>query len=431
MPAADRRVLRWRWVVYGVAAAIYLFGYLHRVAPAVVAADLMRAFSITATSLGTLAAVYPYTFAVMALVAGSLVETLGARWTLALGCLTMGAGAAMFGAAPTFAVAFAARLVVGLGASVILIAWLTLLADWFRPEEFAMVSGSTQGVGNVGALIAATPLALVVDALGWRATFVLIGGVTILLAFTAVLLVRDRPEALGGSPLSARRPTSLLEVLRGIPAVMGNASTWPPVLAAGGIYASEIAFIGLWGVPYLMQAHGFDRVGAANHVALVAIGMIVGSPLVGWISDRWLGRRRLPFVAFAAVYALCWLPLALPGVPLGPGALAPLFFVMGLSSSALVLVWACVREVNDPARVGIAMGFCNLPIFLGFALVQGAIGVVLDARWEGLASAGVRLYSAAAYEAAFTVCLALGAAAVLAAALMTETRCRNVWRPRA
>jgi hypothetical protein len=50
-----------------VPATIYFLSNFHRVAPAVVAADLMQAFSITAASLGALAAIYPYVFAVMAL----------------------------------------------------------------------------------------------------------------------------------------------------------------------------------------------------------------------------------------------------------------------------------------------------------------------------------------------------------------------------
>src|SRR2546427_239657 len=107
-----------------VPASLYVFSWVHRVAPAVVAADLMRAFSITAAALGNLAAIYPYVFAAMALVAGGLTDTLGPRWTLALGGATMGLGAAVFGGASTFGVAFAGRLLVGLGASVMLIAWL-------------------------------------------------------------------------------------------------------------------------------------------------------------------------------------------------------------------------------------------------------------------------------------------------------------------
>ncbi len=417
-----------------VPASLYVFSWVHRVAPSVVATDLMRAFDITAATLGNLAAIYPYVFAAMALVAGSLADTLGPRWTIAAGGATMGAGAVLFGLAPDFDAAFAGRLLVGLGASVLLIAWLSLAAAWFRPDEFATISGWTQTVGNLGALVAASPLALLVEAVGWRRTFVAIGGVTLALAGAAAGLVRDRPEALGLPPVNperagARAP-ALGAVLRGVPAVVANPRTWPPVLAAGGVYTTLITFLGLWGVPYLTQVYGLSRVEAATRVSLLAVGMGGGAPLVGWLSDRKLARRRLPMLAFAAAYAACWLPLALPraaGVP--APLLGPFFLLMGLASAGLVLLWSAVREVNDPALVGVAVGFCNLPIFLGFALLQWATGAILDANWAGVVAAGVRLYPPAAYRAAFTLCLAIAAGAVVAAALVTETRCRSVWRP--
>jgi len=71
-----------RAAVLVIPAAIYFLSNFHRVAPAVVAADLMKAFSITAASLGALAAIYPHVFAVMALVGGSLVAsaTLPSSW---------------------------------------------------------------------------------------------------------------------------------------------------------------------------------------------------------------------------------------------------------------------------------------------------------------------------------------------------------------
>ena len=423
-----------RWVMIVVPASLYVFSYFHRVAPAVVAADLMRAFGITAAALGTLAASYPYVFAVMALVGGSLADTLGPRWTMALGGATMGLGAALFGVAPTFPVAFAGRLFVGLGASVMLISWLSLAAEWFRPDEFATISGWTQTIGNVGALVAASPLALLVEAFGWRPTFVMIGAVTLALAGVALVFVRDRPEALGLPPVNAERAArgaaSLRDVLASIPAVVGNRLTWPPVLAAAGVYATLITFQGLWGLPYLTQVHHLARVEGATLLSLLAIGFGVGLPLVGWISDRWLGLRRLPMVLFAALYATCWVPFVLPSdlrlpVPL----LAGVFLLMGFASAGLVLVWSCVREVNDPARVGVAVGFCNMPIFLGFAVLQWLTGVILDAKWTGLVSAGARLYPAEAYRTTFAVCLVIAVAALVAASLVTETRCRNVWGP--
>ncbi|MGH7355469.1 MAG: MFS transporter [Candidatus Rokuibacteriota bacterium] len=421
-----------RWLMVVVPASLYFFSYFHRVAPAVVAQDLMRDFGIPAASLGTLAAIYPYVFSAMALVAGSLADTLGPRWTLTLGGATMGLGAALFGLAPTFAVAFVGRLLVGLGASVMLIAWLALAAEWFRADEFGTFSGMTQTIGNAGALVASSPLALVVEAAGWRLTFVSIGVLTLLLAAVAATLVRDTPSAMGLPAVNpgrgARRAEPLGEVLRAARGVVTNGRTWPPVLAAGGVYASAIAFQGLWGIPYLTQIYGLPRVSAATVIAMIGVGFGVGSPLIGRLSDRWLGRRRLPMLVSGAVYALAWLFLALPAEPMIPRALLmPFFFLLGLGSSGLVLVWSCVREVNDPTRVGVAVGFCNMPIFLGFAILQWLTGVILDAHWTGGMLGGARAYPVAAYRSAFLVCFGAALAGVVAAALVTETRCRNIW----
>ena len=384
----------------------------------------MRAFTVTAAALGTLAAIYPYVFVVMALVAGSLVDTLGPRRTLALGGAAMGAGAVVFGLAPVFGVAVAGRLAVGLGASVVLIAFLALAAEWFRPDEFATVSGLSQTIGNLGGLVAASPLAVLVEVIGWRRSFVVIGALTCLLGLLALFAVRDRPEPLQTSRSRAPR---VGEVLRGVPAVVRNARTWPPILAAGGVYATLITFQGLWGVPYLVQVYGLSRVRAAALVSAIAVGVIAGAPLAGWISDRWLRARRLPFVVSAALYAGCWLPLVIPAWRPPLELLAPFFFVMGLTSCGLVLVWSCVREVNDPSRVGIVVGFCNMPIFLLFAVLQWLTGVILDAGWAGGLADGMRLYPLPAWTAAFGACLVLALVAVSAATRITETRCRNVW----
>jgi sugar phosphate permease len=189
-----------------------------------------------------------------------------------------------------------------------------------------------------------------------------------------------------------------------------------------------ITFMGLWGVPYLMQVHGLRRVEAASLTALAALGLCVGSPLVGWLSDRWLGRRRLPMILFTLLFTTCWAPLLLPPqARLAVPALAPFVFLLGLTASGLVLVWPVVREVNDPARVGVAVGFVNVPVFLGFAVMQWLTGTVLDAHWGGLLSAGARVYPPEAYRAVFALCFAVSAGALLASWFVTETRCRSVW----
>jgi len=331
----------------------------------------------------------------------------------------------VFGTAPSFMVAVVGRLLIGVGASVVLIAFLGLAAEWFRAGDFATIAGLTQTVGNIGGLAAAAPLALLVDAIGWRGSFAIVGAVTTALAILVVLGVRDHPPG-----HDARVERSLGAVITGIPAIMMNRRTWPPLLAASAIYSAVVVVQGLWGIPYLTQVYGLARVQAATDVALLAMGVIVGAPLVGTISDRWIVARRPPFVTFGAIFAACWLPLVVPALQPPPALIPPLFFLLGFSSSALILVWPCVREVNDPSRIGVIVGFCNIPIFLFLAVMQWMSGVILDATGTGVISGTVRIYPAEAYRAAFGLCLALALGAVACAALVTETRCRNVWSAR-
>lgn len=413
-----------RWGVLVVPALLYFLSYFHRVAPVVVAGDLMAAFAVSAATLGALSAIYPYCFAAMALPGGSLADFLGARRTLVLGGLSMSTGSVLFGLAPGFGAAFAGRLLVGLGASVILIAGLRLAAEWFRTEEFATVVGASQSVGSIGAVAGTTPLALLVEQIGWRQGFVTIGAATALLAVACALTVRDRPE----QPAARRRPAEpgLREIIAGIPGVIGNPHSWAVGLISGGIYGGFAAFVGLWGVPYLTQVYELSRVRAANLVGLAALGLLVGAPLIGWLSDR-LRRRRLPLLVMTGLNVFTWLALVGPATPIAPGLLPLVCFLIGLGSSVVVLVFAAIREVNDPRYVGVALGFHNLPTFLSFGLTQWVTGIVLDRYWDGALVEGARVYGYDAYRTAFALCLLLAAGAFVSACLAPETRGRNIW----
>lgn len=431
------RVTRWAMLV--IAGCLYFISYFHRIAPSVMATDLMATFAITAASLGTLTAIYPYVFAVMGLPAGALADTLGPRRTLALGATTMAVGATVFGLAPRFAVAYGGRLLVGLGASVILISSLRLAAAWFSGDEFALASGIVLTFGNLGGLAAAVPLAVSVERIGWRASFVVIAGVTLLLGIVSLLALRDAPRAggrhrrAGTEAAAARRPdASLAAALRAVPGIVANARTWPPVLATAGVNGTLLTLLGLWGVPYLVDVHGYTRVEASASLSLGTLGIVVGAPLMGRLSDRWLRRRRLPFAVSTGLYALGWAALLLVSRPGLPGWLPALvFFGLGVSAcGAFVLLWSCVREVNDPACVGVALGFGNTPIFFTFAFFQWLTGLVLDLRWAGTIAGARRVYPVAAYQDMFALCLGVSLVAWILACLVTETYCRNVWEPR-
>src|SRR2546427_693119 len=137
-------------------------------------------------------------------------------------------------------------------ASLYVFSWVHRVAPAGVPAHliraFATLSRWTRPGATAGALLAGSRFGPLVEAGGGRPPFVGMGGVTLVLAAGAAGLIRDRPEGMGFPPVNpehARRSVpTLREVLRGVPEVMRNPRTWPPILATCGIYSTFITKIG-------------------------------------------------------------------------------------------------------------------------------------------------------------------------------------------
>ncbi len=128
------------WSIWGIAALFYLAGFYHRVSPAVMTDELMRAFSIGAGGLGTLSGFYFYFYVAMQIPTGILVDTWGARKLLIAGSVSAAIGAFFFGSTHDFALACAGRAIVGGSTAVGWLVLLKLATHWFPAKRFAMLS---------------------------------------------------------------------------------------------------------------------------------------------------------------------------------------------------------------------------------------------------------------------------------------------------
>ena len=366
-----------RRVVFGLALASFVLSFFHRTAPAAIAGELTRAFSISSTVLGTLAATYFYVYTLLQIPVGVLADTLGPRRILATGSAIAAAGSLLFALAPVWEIAAVGRTLVGIGVSVAFIAVLKLSAVWFPPGKFATLAGVTMFAGNLGAVIAGAPLAWVVTQASWRTVFVALAILSGLLALATWLRVRDRPEELGLPAVNPPLPVAAhVPWKRAVTRVLANPATWPPFIVNLGVGGSFLAFAGLWAVPYLQQVHGMTRVHAAQHSSLMLLGVALGSMAIGVISDR-LRSRRGVMRAAVLLYTLSWLPwIAHVQWPLW--ATLAWFLLMGLLIPGFTLSWTIAKEANPPQYSGIATSVVNTGIFLGAGILQPLVGWVLD-----------------------------------------------------
>jgi MFS family permease len=157
------------------------------------------------------------------------------------------------------------------------------------------------------------------------------------------------------------------------------------------------------------------------------MALLVSGPLTGYLSDRVLRRRKLPYVALVTGLFLVWLALVVTLGTLPLAGVCLLFFAMGVVGGAFVLTWPLGREVNPPALAGIAVAVANLGGFVGAALTQGPVGAVLDAGWAGVMAEGARVYPVGAYRGAFAICALFVLVAAGLSLFLVETRGENVY----
>jgi sugar phosphate permease len=377
-PEDARRFTRVARAIFALALASFVLSFVHRTAPAAIAGELTRAFSISATVLGTLAATYFYVYTLLQIPVGVLADTLGPRRILTAGSAIAAAGSLLFALAPSWEIAAAGRTLVGIGVSVAFIAVLKVSAVWFVPERFATLTGVTMFAGNLGAVAAGAPLAWAVTLTSWRVVFVALAVLSAALALATWLRVRDSPQQLGFAPVAGSVPASAQRVpwMQALARVLANRSTWPAFVANAGVGGSYLAFAGLWGVPYLQQVYGMSRVAAAQHTSLLLLGVAFGSLAIGMISDR-LKSRHGVMRAFVVAYTVSWLPWLLQAAwPMW--ATLAWFFLMGLLIPGFTLSWTIAKEANPPQYSGIATSVVNVGIFLGTGILQPLVGWVLD-----------------------------------------------------
>ena len=408
--------------MWGVPAFLFFFGFLHRVAPGVIVKEIMQDFGATGAIVGLLSAMYFWAYAGFMIPAGVLIDGFGVRRVVAAGSVVMGLGTLVMGCADSQVVLMTGRFLVGTGATVTFIGCLKIAADWFPLSHFGTLSAVTATVGVLGALGGTVPLAALVAAAGWRRAFTLIAMLTFAGAVACFLVVRDHPA--GAHPVA--RASSLGAVLHGVVKVLGNWHTWPPFLTFFFSY-SAISNLMLWTVPFLRDAYGLSITRAAAYASAVAWALLVSAPLTGYLSDRVLRRRKLPYAALSVVSVILWLAFSGMTGTLPLGGLAVLLFGMGAVGGAFVLTWPIGREVNPPHLAGTAVAVTNMAGFVGAALTQKYIGGVLDAGWTGTVVEGARVYPVSAYAGAFKVCAVFALVAAGTSLLLRETRGQNIY----
>jgi len=389
-------------MVFSVICLVYFFVYFHRVSTSVIVSDLLEDFHTNATALGFMSSMYFYIYAFEQPLVGYLSDRLGPRRVIGYWSMVAAAGCFLFGMAPNIGWASVGRALIGLGVGGVYVPAVKAISLWFRKNEFATMIGLLMSMGNFGAVIATTPLAWTAATWGWRKTFFLIGGITLGLAFVTLLFTRDytrpsEPVQVNPASASGSNPSSRAKVAK----VLASGRFWIIAMIFFGIYGTLITLQGLWATPFLMTVLGIERIFASKLNMLIPVGVIIGAPFFGWLTDRFSLNKGNALIVILTVYTLTWVGIIFFFNQLGTVGLSMMLLVMGIATGGFIsTLWGIVQETTPSEILGLISGMLNPAPFLGVAVFQVLTGAILD-RTSRVGD----LYPLSGFRNAFLICL--------------------------
>ncbi|SOC05424.1 MFS transporter [Rhodobacter maris] len=331
----------------------YVLSQFYRACLAVLTPVLKAELGASAEDLAISLGLWYLAFAVMQIPVGEALDRIGPRRTVGvLLALGGGGGAAAFALASGPMGIHLAMVLIGIGCSPVLMGSYYIFARSFAPALFGTLAAAVIGVGSLGNLAGAAPLAAALDAFGWRPTLWALAGITLAVATAIFTFTRD-PERI----LSRSGPKgSVLDIFR----LPGFWLILPLIFAN---YTAAAAIRGLWAGPWLSALHGADAALIGTVTLAMGVAMVLGNFAYG-PADKLLGSHKR--VALLGNTVLC---VALGALALAPDAglvqATALLAAVGFFGASFPVLMAHGRAFLPPHLVGRGVTALNLVSIAG------------------------------------------------------------------
>lgn len=349
-------------------AAGYFISYLFRVVNAVIASDLAGDIGIGPSALGLLTATYFISFASFQVPLGLLLDRFGPRRVEAVLLIFAGIGAVLFARAESLAGLIAGRALIGFGVSSCLMAAFKAYTIWFDRQHWPMINGFQMASGGLGALAATYPVEVLLGFTDWRGVFMLLAGMTWVIAVLVFVVVPERRDGLSPEPIARQ--------WQGVRQVFGDRGFWRSAPLTTMSQTALLAIQGLWAGPWFRDVAGLDREGVAASLFGIAVAMICGWLVLGTLAGRLVQRGYdLMLVAVTGMAVFIVVQLLLLVCPVSWAL--PLWLAFGFFGTSGIIAYPALSQMFPLQLSGRVSTAINLLVFVTAFIGQWLIGVII------------------------------------------------------
>ncbi len=316
----------------------FLFELFLRSATGTYATEIMGAYSLTKNGFSVFVGIYFISFGFMQIPAGLLVDRYGVKKLLLLSAFCSVLGTFLLAVSDQFYLALMARFIIGFSSSFIFLCLLMTIKHHFPKRFRGFFMGFSQSFGALGPLIAGAPLAQ--SQASWQHVMLICSLLALILFILFFFTDFLKPQ------IKKRQKT--INPMKYVSIFMYS----------GSVYVALPMLSFFWGTLFF-QDKGLSKELAAFLISFCWIGLAVGCPLLGKISDS-IGQKKPVFLLASSLGIIAsFLIVFAPAMPLLLGSLC---FLLGIACSGQSLGFTYLADHAPEGHSGYLFGINNTGI---------------------------------------------------------------------
>jgi MFS family permease len=314
---------------------------------------------------------YNWTYLLMQIPTGILLDKYGSRKIIILAVIACGAGNIIF-LSTNYEVALIGRLLVGFGSSFAFVGVLKIAREYFPAHYFSFFASVVISIGTLAAAFS-EQLSVWVSSFGiqWISIFYYSGCAAIPIAFFVYISI---PKNLDRSHTKIMPDWSM--ALKQAYSLIKSKKIWLIALWGGLLYIPTVILTAQYGVLYFKSIYQVDRLVATEYITYLLMGWVIFSPLISYLTVKFKGSLffiySLIFISALILIALTYFSGTIQE------HLVLIVFLFGCFSAVQVLTWHAFNKSCPLEYTAIGVAVINMIITLVTEIGQLASGSMLD-----------------------------------------------------
>lgn len=395
------------WIIWSIAGLYYLFEIILRMLPGTMPSAYMHLFHINATEFGIFTAFYYWSYTIMQLPAGLIVDRFSIRKTLFVACGLCILGFKLIHSTNNFHLAECGRFIIGFGSAFAYVSALKVASIWLPKNHFGLASCIVDSLGMIGAMFAEIVLVRINIESGYQHSVLLLFISGLIVASLILLIIHDAPSTIikDGKKL-AMNDRDYSGIKTKLSNIVKNPQIWLIGLVGCLFYLPSSVIGDVWGMPYLRNVYHLSHQQSSILLAAFFAGWTLIGPFLGALSDK-IQKRCLPINVTLFIDALLFSTIIF--APLLTKHLIPyhilfvMFFIIGIATGTHPLLFALAKENYSNKIAGTVVAFTNTLIMLGGLIFQPLVGIILDLTHGSFLKTGIETYTSQNYSIALMI----------------------------